>query len=107
MNIKQSSLDNLKKGTPLNKRSKEEQRKIQSMGGLASKQKRKEIKLFKEAIAERMGEEDFNKIVDKVIANALKNGGKDFEILRDTLGQKPVEIQQVIETPTISDDLNE
>lgn len=59
-------------------------------GGIASGKARREQKLFKQAIAERMGFDDFNEMVDNLIKRAKKND-KSFEILRDTLGQKPKE----------------
>ena len=37
-----------------------------------------------------MGFDDFNEMVDNLIKRAKKND-KSFEILRDTLGQKPKE----------------
>ena len=68
----------------------EEQVKIARKGGIASGKARRERKLLREGIAERMGEEDFNTLVDNLIARA-KDSDRAFEILRDTLGEKPVE----------------
>ena len=59
-------------------------------GGIKSGEARKEKKLFKEEILKRMGEKDWNDIVDKLIERAKKND-KSFEVLRDTIGQKPKE----------------
>lgn len=73
-------------------------------GGIASGIARREQKLFKQAIAERMGFEDFNEMVDNLIKRAKKND-KSFEILRDTMGQKPVEVHEIVETPIINDDI--
>ena len=84
--------------------SKEEAKKRGSMGGKASVEARREQKLFKQAIAERMGFDDFNEMVDNLIKRAKKND-KSFEILRDTIGQRPVEVHEVIETPIINDDI--
>lgn len=50
----------------------------------------RERKLFKEEILKRMGEDDWNEMVDKLIARA-KEQDKAFEVLRDTVGQKPTE----------------
>lgn len=59
-----------------------------SKGGIAKAKKMKEEKIFKKAIAERMGYEDFNEMVDNLIKRAKAND-KSFEVLRDTIGQKP------------------
>ena len=59
-----------------------------SKGGIAKAKKMKEEKIFKKAIAERMGYEDFNEMVDNLIKRA-KGNDKSFEVLRDTIGQKP------------------
>ena len=51
-----------------------------------------------------MGFDDFNEMVDNLIKRA-KDNDKSFEILRDTLGQKPIEQIQQIDPPKIVDDL--
>lgn len=84
--------------------SKEEAKKRGSNGGKASVEARREQKIFKQAIAERMGFDDFNQMVDNLIARA-KDNDKSFEVLRDTMGQRPVEVHEVIETPIINDDI--
>ena len=68
----------------------EEAQAIGRKGGIKSGEARKEKKLFKDEILKRMGETDWNEMVDKLIARA-KNNSKDFEVLRDTVGQKPKE----------------
>ena len=73
-------------------------------GGIASGKARRESKIFKQAIAERMGYDDFNEMVDNLIARA-KGNDKSFEVLRDTLGQTITNTIQVIETPVINDDI--
>lgn len=55
----------------------------------------KERKLIKDRILERMGEDDWDAMIDGLIERS-KDSVKDFEVLRDTIGQKPkdsVEIQ--------------
>ena len=59
-------------------------------GGINSGKARREKKLFKEEILKRMGEDDWNEMIDKLIARA-KTTDKAFEVLRDTIGQKPKE----------------
>lgn len=62
----------------------------QSKGGKKSAEARKEKKLFKEELCRRLGAKDFEEILDNLIARA-KNEDKSFEVLRDTMGQKPKE----------------
>lgn len=68
----------------------EEAQEIGRKGGIKSGEARREKKLFKEEILKRMKETDWEEMIDKLIARA-KNQDKAFEILRDTIGQKPKE----------------
>ena len=64
-------------------------------GGIASGKARKERKLIKDRILERMGEDDWDTMIDNLIMRAAEDT-KSFETLRDTIGEKPkdsVEIQ--------------
>ena len=61
-----------------------------SRGGKKSAQVRRENKLIKDRILERMGETDWDEMIDGLI-NRSKDSVKDFEVLRDTIGQKPTE----------------
>jgi len=70
--------------------SKEELKKRQSNGGKKSARVRKENKLIRERILERMGEKDWDAMIDGLIGRALESD-KAFEILRDTIGQKPTD----------------
>lgn len=71
-------------------------------GGIKSGEARKEKKLFKEEILKRMGEKDWNDIVDKLIERAKKND-KSFELLRDTIGQKPKdEVEHEVKMPVFN-----
>lgn len=87
---------------PFNQLTVKEQREIQKKGGQRSAEARKEKKLFKEEILKRMGEKDWNDIVDKLIERAKKND-KSFEILRDTIGQKPKEeVEHEVKLPVFN-----
>jgi hypothetical protein len=77
---------------------KEEARKRGRNGGVASAKARKENKLIKDRILERMGEKDWDTMIDNLIARAQKDT-KSFETLRDTVGQKPKD-ELSIDTPT-------
>jgi len=70
--------------------SKDELKKRQSNGGKKSAQVRRENKLIKDRILERMGETDWDAMIDGLINRAIESD-KAFEILRDTIGQKPTE----------------
>lgn len=86
----------------LRKLTTEEAREIGRKGGIRSAEARKEKKLFKEEILKRMGEKDWNDIVDKLIERAKKND-KSFEVLRDTIGQKPKEeVEHEVKMPVFN-----
>lgn len=68
----------------------EEAKKNGKRGGIASGIARREKKLWKEEICKRLNAKDFDEIIDKLIERA-KSNDKSFEVLRDTMGQKPKE----------------
>ena len=70
----------------------------QSRGGKRSAEVRMERKLIKERILERMGESDWDTMIDNLIERATDDT-KSFEVLRDTIGEKPKE-QITVDTPT-------
>lgn len=82
--------DNLKKGKATQFQTGDEQVKIARKGGIASGKARRENKLIKDRILERMGESDWDTMIDNLIGRAMETD-KAFEILRDTVGQKPSE----------------
>ena len=71
-------------------RSQRERTEIAKKGQPASVKARKENKLIKDRILERMGESDWDTMIDNLINRAMETD-KAFEILRDTVGQKPSE----------------
>lgn len=86
---------NLKNGIATRFRTGEEQAKIARRGGIRSGEVRRENKLIKDRILERMGESDWDTMIDNLIARASEDT-RSFEVLRDTIGQKPkdsVEVQ--------------
>lgn len=90
--------ENLKKGKATQFRTGEEQAKIAQKGGIRSGEVRRENKLIKDRILERMGEKDWDTMIDNLIARATEDT-KSFEVLRDTIGQKPKESVS-IDAPT-------
>ncbi len=70
--------------------SKEELKRRQSNGGKKSAEARREKKLIRERILERMSETDWDECIDNFIDRA-KKGDRAFELMRDTIGEKPVD----------------
>lgn len=69
-------------------RTAEERREQAQAAGVKSGETRRENKMIRDRITERMTDDDLTEIVDNLIRRAKKNT-RDFEMLRDTLGQKP------------------
>jgi hypothetical protein len=78
--------------------SREEAVKNGRKGGIRSGEVKRENKLIKDRILERMGESDWDVMIDNLIARAQEDT-KSFETLRDTIGQKPKESVS-IDAPT-------
>lgn len=76
-------------------RSQRERKEIARKGQEAATRVKREKKLWKDELIKRLNAKDWDEIMDRLIDNAKNNGGKDFEILRDTMGQKPVDKQEV------------
>lgn len=82
---------NLKKGNPATQFKSGRNAVENAKKAVAARERnRKERKLIKERILERMGETDWDEMIDGMIKRA-KTSDKAFEILRDTIGEKPVE----------------
>lgn len=76
-------------------RSQRERKEIARKGQEAATRVKREKKLWKDELIKRLNAKDWDEIMNRLIDNAKNNGGKDFEILRDTMGQKPVDKQEV------------
>lgn len=74
----------------------EKAREIGKLGGIASGKAKKEKKLFKQAIEEKLGQ-SLDTMVDAMIKQANEGNVKAFEVLRDTAGQNPDKIKDEIE----------
>ena len=77
-------------GYGFNERTPSEQREIARKGGKRSGEVRRENKLIRDRILERMGESDWDTMIDNLIKRASLDT-KSFEVLRDTIGQKPTD----------------
>ena len=81
--------DNLMSAEELNARLTPDERKANaSKAGKASVKKKRENKLIRERILERMGADDWDEYIDGIIARS-KETTQGAEFLRDTIGQKP------------------
>lgn len=95
---------------PQSERTKEEQRKIARMGGIASGKARKEKKMLKDLLEDALskGTETDNEYVNITLAlirEANKGNVKAYEVIRDTLGQKPVDkVEHTGAIPVVIDD---
>ncbi len=66
-------------------------------GGIASGKARAVRKTFKEAINSELNDAELKKLIKAMIKQAKSGNTKAFEILRDTVGEKPVEKQEIKE----------
>ena len=84
-----ANTDNLKRGNPDTQfRSGRQAAEAGRNGGIKSGEARRERKLIKDRILERMGESDWDTMIDNLIERATDDT-KSFEVLRDTIGEKP------------------
>lgn len=81
--------ENLK---PMNKRTKSEQREIAKKAGIKSGEVRRARKTLKEELLLLLENGDTqNKISLALIKKAIKGDIKAFEVIRDTIGEKPAD----------------
>jgi hypothetical protein len=87
---------------PFNELTEEELRKATSNGGKKSVQKRRELKTLKEELKILLSlNETQEKISLALLQQALKGNVKAFEVVRDTIGQKPTDVIENINPPVI------
>lgn len=94
--MEHNGTDNL---IPITERSKEEARAISAKGGVNSgkaRRKKKQLKqLLELALSQPMkgnpDDDNYTGITTALIQKALAGDTKAFEVIRDTIGQKPVE----------------
>ena len=84
--------DGTKNLIPQNQRTKEEQRKIAQKGGKKSGEVRRERKLLKDELLSLLSDGDNQeKMCLAIVRQAQRGNIKAFEVVRDTIGEKPVE----------------
>ena len=77
---------------PFNKLTEEEQRELARRGGIASGEARRKRKTFKEELITLLENGNTQeKISVALIQQALEGNTKAFEVIRDTVGEKPVD----------------
>ena len=95
---------------PMSERSKDEVREIGRKGGIASGEARREKKLLKELLEDALskGTETDNEYINITLAlikEANKGNVKAYEVIRDTLGQKPIDkVEHSGAIPVVIDD---
>lgn len=83
---------------PFNKMTVSEQRAIQSKGGKASGEARRARKTLKEELLMLLAEGDTQKsITVALLEKAMSGDTKAFEVVRDSIGEKPVDKVMVAE----------
>lgn len=84
--------DGYKNLIPASKRSKDEARKLGQKGGIKSGEVRKMRKTLKEQLLLLLSEKDVQEnICLSLIDKALEGDTKAFQVIRDTIGEKPME----------------
>lgn len=107
-----ATTENLK---PFNERTEDEQRELAKKGGKASGKARRRKKELKELLELALsqpseiveGEDNYTAITAALIQKAIQGDTKAYEVIRDTLGQKPTEQQQMDLTAKIEVDYGE
>ena len=84
---------------PFNERTKSQQREIASKGGKASVEAKRKRKTLKEELLLMLEDEEVQKSVAVALIQEAKSGNvKAFGMLRDTIGEAPVEKVQTTQT---------
>lgn len=87
---------------PLNKRSKEAQREIQEKGRKAFKAKIEARKTLREELLALLSLDNRQeKISIALLEKAMAGDTKAFEVIRDSIGEKPTEKQEIDNTGTL------
>lgn len=77
---------------PLNERTKSKQREIASKGGKASVEAKRKRKTLREELLLLLDDGNTREAVSAALIRSAKKGSvKAFEVLRDTIGERPVE----------------
>lgn len=79
-----------------------EARKNGKKGGIISGRKRKERKALKEELLLLLSQGDTQQKISLGLLNkAMQGDVKAFEVIRDTIGEKPTDKQEIVEIPNL------
>lgn len=100
---------------PFNERTEDERRELARKAGIASGEARREKKLLKDLLEMALsmpsgiveGEDNYTAITGALVQKAIQGDTKAYEVIRDTLGQKPTEQTQMDLTAKIEVDYGE
>lgn len=93
----------------LRTRTTEEQREIARKGGIASGEARRKRKTLKEELLALLSEGDIQEKISLAILEKARQGDtKAYEVIRDTVGEKPIDkLEAKVEETTIKITLDE
>lgn len=81
---------------PFNQMSEEKHKELSRLGGIKSGEAKREKRLLKETLLALLeGKDVQTNVCNALILKCLDGDVKAFEVLRDTIGQKPVDKQEV------------
>ena len=99
---------------PLSQRTKEERKEISTKAGIASGEARRKKKLLRETLEDLLsgktesGNTYQEDITIALVKAAMEGDVKAYEVIRDTIGQKPADkLEAEIDLPTFRNDLDE
>lgn len=88
---------------PLNKRTQRERKEIAKKGAEAANKKKAERKTLKEELLLLLQENKMQENISLALLEKAKSGDtKAFEVIRDTIGERPVEQVQNLNPPVIN-----
>ena len=86
---------------PFNKMDKDKAREIHAKGGKASGESKRARKSLKEELILLLSQGDTQKQLSiSLLAKAFNGDVRAFEVIRDTIGEKPVEKQEIKQVDT-------
>ena len=93
---------NTKNLIPFNQRTENEQRELAKMGGIKSGEKRRERKQLKEELLLLLDTDNNQEKISLALIEKAKTGDvRAFEMIRDTIGEKPLDRQEIQNTTPI------
>lgn len=95
-----AGIDNL---IPFNERTQEEARELGKLGGIKSGEVRRERKTLRETLLMMLKEGNTQDNITLALLNKAAEGDvKAFEVMRDTIGEKPKETLEIENAPSLT-----